>query len=262
MKIHNSLVVGCSFAKGYGLQSEQDDPKLWANQLLKSVGITNVNNVSATGVNNDWIFQKALAELVKAKYDVVLVCWTAIPRFNVKVGLELYNTNTNLNKSPDVNINTRTFKSKWLQGLYNDLIQLHNDHWDFLNVVKYVNTLLEIQTSRNQQIFFVNSLMPLPDNYFNKRTFDAPSELSELEQQMLSVETRDDDEISKLYDMIHSQYNEYNGIRENKWLNLYQSLRKLQIDNTSASDDHPGYASQDLYAEYLIPKFKQLLESM
>ena len=74
---------------------------------------------------------------------------------------------------------------------------------------------------------------------------------------MLHFDFRDDTEIKDLYDMIHSQYNQFGGIQENNWLNLYKSLVSMQVDDVSVTDTHPGYVSQNIFAEYLISQLKE-----
>jgi hypothetical protein len=246
------LVVGCSMSKGHGLEKESQDPKLWVNQICESIGT--VHNLSVTGRNNQWIFHEAMSALLKEKdaYDIVLIGWSAIPRYFFHVGLELYSVHTMLDNR-DVNINNGiTFSGSWLSKIGNNLRKIQNDHWDILDLVKYVNTLIMIhETSPERRIFFVNTLSPWCKNYFNQKKWCLPTELHPYEQNLLQAETRNDDEIHALYQMIHNQYREYGGIREPHWLNLYDSLRSMQIDDVSESDLHPGYASQDKYADYL-----------
>lgn len=107
------------------------------------------------------------------------------------------------------------------------------------------------ETSSAKKIFFVNTLSPWCRNYFEQKTVTRPSELDPYEQTLLQVDTRDDDEIDALYRMIHKQYSDYGGIQEPHWLNLYDSLRSMQIDDVSSTDAHPGYMSQEKYCEYL-----------
>ena len=249
MSNKNILVVGCSFTKGAGLRSEDTDDKLWVNQLCDRIwpGCT-VTNLAKIGANNSWIFHETLSALLLKKYDAVIVGWTAIPRFNVMIGLELYQTMSMLDSgSIDVNLNTATYTGTWLGSLGDDLRKLHNDHWDILDLIKYINALIKLE----DHIFFVNALAPWPTDYFTKKDINQPSELSDFEQSMLSTQTRDDDEIFKLYNMIHEQYQQYGGINQDHWLNLYNSLYSLKIDDASNDDPHPGYKSQDVFANYL-----------
>ena len=119
-----------------------------------------------------------------------------------------------------------------------------------------MNILYDAQvTFRKKTLICVNSLLHLSTDYFIEKSFTAPCELSTYQQQLLSVETRDDTDIKKLYQMTHQQYQYYGGIKSEIWLNLYKSLRSLQIDVVSSEDEHPGYLSQDVYAKYLINQF-------
>lgn len=258
------LVVGCSYTYGHGLDTTIDDPKLWINQLCNKLlpGAT-ITNLAKTGKNNHWIFLETMSELIKNDYDYVFVGWTEISRLNYHVGLELHTIDTMLNDSHDISIVAgETLTKKWLSGTGDRLRKIYNDHWDLLDLVKYVNTLIEIQVKcRNKKIFFINSLTNLPPNYFKKQEINLPSDLSEFEQNLLSTNLRDDTEIFALYDMIHRHYNEYGGINEDYWLNLYESLGALRIDVISKTDDHPGYLSQDIFVKYLTtPLLAKLLE--
>lgn len=257
-----ALAVGCSMTKGHGLPDTINNPALWVNQLLRSVDCTAITNLSQTGRNNHWIFLETIGALIRQEYDIVIVGWSAIPRFNFNVGLELYSTMTNLvNSGTPVNLNNYiSYDPRRLANLGDQLRLMHNDHWDFLDLVKYVNTLIEIQEqNRKGHIFFVNTLGPWPDNYFVKRRIALPSDLSKFEQDLLSVDTRDDEEIFKLYDMIHAQYQLFGGIQESNWLNLYEPIHRLQIDNAAPDDKHPGLLTQDLLFNFMKLKFKQKL---
>lgn len=251
------LVVGCSFTYGAGLRLESQDPFLWINQLFLNA---NIKNVAKIGVNNNWIFLETISQLLKQSYDIVLVAWSAIPRYNFNVGLELYSVETMLTNR-DINLNSKTVISgKWLAAIGNNLNKIHNDHWDILNLVKYVNTLVELQViTRKKKLFFVNALGPWCKNYFGQKKIVLPSDLDQYEQKLLEIYARDDEDIFKLYNMIHSQYLEYGGIQEDHWLNLYSSLMAQQVDAASLVDPHPGYASQLVYVNYLSPILQKKL---
>jgi hypothetical protein len=254
------LVVGCSMTKGHGLKYESDDAELWVNKIFPEDKYK-VTNKAKTGRNNHWIFLETMSSLLTDTYDIVCVGWSAIPRFNFCVGLELYPTHTMLNEL-DINLNNNvTVSGKWLKTIGDNLRKIHNDHWDFLDLVKYVNTLILIQEKKNNgQIFFVNTLGPWPDNYFTKKQINLPSELARFEQNLLQVDTRDDDEIFQLYDMIHTDYQSYGGIQEDHWLNLYSSLKSMQVDVVSVTDTHPGYQSQQIFKQYLDASLEKKLK--
>ena len=257
------LVVGCSMTKGHGLLLEKNDPKLWINQILNNVFDDPViTNLSHTGKNNHWICIEAVHAIIKNHYDIIIIGWSELARFNFNVGLELYKTETRLTEDVSVDINTGiTISGKWLADTGDRLRKIHNDHWSILDLVKYVNILSYHAKLNNSKLYFVNTLFKLPQDFFCIKEFSTPNELSKFEQNMFNVETRDDDEIKKLYNMVHQQYKEYGGIQENMWLNLYQSFRSMQIDDASSTDVHPGYASQDLFAEYLLPILREKLNA-
>lgn len=244
------LFVGCSLTYGQGLGEEINDPKLWCNQVAKELFPNHqVDNRSRKGANNDWIFLETMSALMKEEYDTVFVEWTAIPRYNIDVGLELYDTRTLLaDNSINVNTNWGTFKASWLKDLGNGLRMLHHDHWDILKIVKYVNVL---KSMHHGNIYFVNGMLPWPRDYFVKKEVSLPSDLSQYEQDLLNVDNRNDEEIFELYDMIHLQYKEYGGILPDNWLNLYDSLISMQIDIVSEQDKHPGYDSQNVFVEMI-----------
>jgi hypothetical protein len=256
------LAVGCSITKGHGLNLEVDDPHLWVNQLANSTfNNSSVFNLSQTGKNNNWIFTEAASAMVNDRYDVVIIGWTDIDRLNFNVGLELYPTQTML-KNMDININPGTrIKGSALEKLGNQIQKLKNTHWNILEMVKYINILYYIQVEVNKsKLFFVNTLTGYPDMYFHHIHFTNPSELDWYTQELLSVPTRDDVEIKKLYEMIHKQYNYYGGIHEDCWLNLNTPLTAMSVDTVSLTDNHPGYKSQTVFANYLIPILKEKLE--
>jgi len=247
-------VDGCSFTKGHGLGLEQNDPLLWVNQLILSqFPNAEITNLAESGSSNADIFKRTAGALLKESYDFVLVGWTDISRFTYTFGLELYRTTVNLNNPLDININSGiTISKKKLQKIGDNLKKYRSDHYDLLDLVIYTNILTKL--SKNK-ICFVNGLSYIEKDYFVKKKITLPSHLSKFEQDILTVDTRDDDEIFKLYNKIHLDYEKFGGIQEENWLNLYDSLRSMQVDYVSVDDQHPGYKSQDKFVKQLLPKF-------
>lgn len=254
-----ALIVGCSYTKGHGLNLETDDPRLWANQLIKHIAPgSQITNLAATGKNNHWIFTEACTALTQDDYDIVLVGWTNQSRLTLDIGLETYSTQT-MFLNVDVNINPGiTLPGKHLLSIGNELRKLQNDHWALLDLVKYVNILYDAQVKcRNKILICVNSLLHIPENYFTKQEFIYPNELPKFQQDLFNIETRDNREIKDLYQLTHQHYQHYGGIRSEIWLNLYQSLKSMQVDTVSSTDGHPGYRSQDVYVKYLIDQYNE-----
>lgn len=255
------LVSGCSFTKGHGLDLEERDPKLWVNQLASKLQCNVINNIARSGHNNQTIFLETLHELNRNTYDIAIIAWSVIPRWNLNFGFELYRTFSHLGGHP-VNTNEKKFSAQWQTNVKSKLLEAHNDHWDLLELVKYVNILLGIQQCLVlDKIFFVNTFGPWSDNYFTKKQIILPSDLCDYTQGLLNVENRDDDEIFRLYDLMHQQYKDAGGIQEQNWLNLYDnSFKKLKVDVVSETDTHPGYASQDMFADCLWPVLEEKLK--
>lgn len=254
-----ALIVGCSYTKGHGLDQEINDPRLWANQIIKHIAPgCRVTNLATTGKNNHWIFTEACTALMRDEYDIVLVGWTEQSRLNFTVGLEKYITDT-MFKDTTVNINPGvTVTGEHLLSIGNELRKLQNDHWALLDLVKYVNILYDAQVKcRNKLLICVNSLLHIPENYFTEQEFTFPSELPKFQQYLLNAETRDDQEVKDLYKLTHQHYRHYGGIRPELWLNLYRSLHSMKIDSVSPTDGHPGYRSQEVFVKYLINQYNE-----
>jgi hypothetical protein len=255
-----ALVVGCSFTRGHGLVETTNDPKLWVNQFLAHLdpGCYTIN-LAQTGKNNHWIFTEAYCALMQQDFDLVIIGWTHQSRLNFTVGLETYSTDTMFTGGIDININPGiTVSKEWLKETGNRLKKIQNDHWGLVDLIKYVNILYDKQvTTRGKNLLFVNSLVDISNNYFIEKNSFTPSDLSKYQQNLLNVDSRDDEEIKKLYQLTHQHYKNYGGIRSEHWLNLYNSLLDMKIDNVSKSDLHPGYKSQDLYAKYLINQYNE-----
>jgi hypothetical protein len=257
------LFNGCSFTKGTGLTDENLDPKLWTNQLAHNVFDNPViTNLSEAGRNNHWIFIETMSELLSNTYDVVIVGWTGTNRLNFNIGLELYNTLSRLSTNDTLDINlssSQTISAKWLAGIGESIQKVQNPHWGILDLIKYINILHNYQvTQRKSKIFFVNSLCHWSNDYFTLMDYTRPSELGDFYNEVLEIDNRDDAEIKQLYTMIHQQYSTYGGIQSNQWLNLYDSLFNKKID-CALDGIHPGYASQDLYTDYLTCQLKNKL---
>ena len=245
-----ALVVGCSYANGHGFPQGKDLPELWANKICKKLGINDVENCAESGVNNHWIFLETSNMIRQKNYDVVIVAWSETARFNFPFGLETYSTVSRLTDDFDINlVNHQLVPANYQQKTGDRLRRYLNYHWPMLDLVKYINILLALKP---KNLFFVNSLGVWSDDFFSKKSLSLPSELSRFEQELLEIDYRDDQEIFELYNEIHAQYHKYGGIQSHHWLNLYQSLRCLQVDySPTLGDLHPGILSQEIFVNTL-----------
>lgn len=249
------LVAGCSYTKGHGLLLEKNDPMLWVNQLIRHVyPAAEIVNVAKSGIGNNMIFKSAAKKLTAANFDYTIIGWSQLSRLDFVLGLELYGTELTLGRDWDTEIHLNPdiiLNKKYFDKLSNEFLRYYNDHWSLLDLLTYTNVLTKLTDNK---ICFVNSLIDISKNYFQKKKIDQPSELSEFEQNILSVHTRTDENIKKLYNKIHEDYSDAGGIDETKWLNLYDPLIKMQIDYVE-DNYHPGYKSQEVFFQKLLEKF-------
>ena len=261
----NVLVTGCSVSSGYNY-NDPDDPRIWHQRLFQNFPGSKVTNLAVTGANNHYIFLETLHALTNQHYDVVVVQFTQPIRFNLQIGLELWNTMSTLQDAPISLHNQIEVPGPWLNNIRKQLLPLLNPHQEILNIIKYINALVELQQNiRRGKIIFVYSggfdgEWAWPLGFFDKKTITRPSDLSTAEQQLLEVDSRSDEDVVALYNMIHSQYARYGGIHEKNWINLYESFDDIAIDRVSDTDPHPGDASQIHFAELFLPRVKDMLQ--
>lgn len=255
------LFSGCSLTAGTGLTFEKNDPGLWVHLLSKNMWPdAQIGNVAQAGFSNESIFLETAHCLINNNYDIAIVAWSSIRRINFDVGFELYSTHTMLNSARDHRIvNQKTVTGKELSDLGDKLNKIRNDHWDILKLVKYINYLIYIQKSKNKKIYFINTISDWPHNFFKQIDFEKPNELDEYTKDILSTDFRDDNEIKKLYQKMHSSYDHYGSIQENHWLNLYEPLFMMKVDDASLVDKHPGYLSNKIFSDFLRNKLQNVL---
>ena len=260
-------MVGCSLSSGYKMLEDTgqvdrccpDHPDLWCNRLLADSGYQIIHNRATAGASNETIFHTAIEHVMAQRYDLVLVQWSLIDRMNIDIGLELYPTRSLLENGLDIGINPgKIISGRWLDDLGDRLRFVTNSHRRLVKLVQYVNIIKQLQHCQQAKAIFINGVMYLPKDYFEKQQYEIPSQLPTMVQQMLGAATRDDSETRKLYDMTHDQYRRNQGIQPDLWMNLYQPLLPMKIDTIEPNDPHPGWQSQRLFYDFLVQK-KDLL---
>lgn len=256
------LISGASVSFGAGLPNQKENKNLFVNQLahqLHGDNLEQIDNISVIGIDNKEIFLTTASNIINKKYEHVLVCWQGIPRINLNLGLETYQTTVSI-VSPecsghDINlVGGQRISGKKILEIRNYLLRFYNPHWEILELVQYINILVDLARSENIKLYFINYSMPWAhERYFDKIQFLVPSDLDGFTQSVLQYESRNDLETRQLYEMIHNQYQNLKGIQEQLWLNLYHPLIGMQIDCASTNDRHPGIASQQIFVDYLSP---------
>ena len=222
-----------------------------------------VMNISEESYSNERIFITTLAELNRTSYDYVFVGITGLHRYWFHPGLETYDTTfrivphtATLTDIPTITLNDFQWPSKKLRKLANDIILLDHPHHTLKNVCTYINTLLTHGSTIGTNIKFVNTLLPIDQNYFKRLKEFKPNDLTPYTQSLLNVTNRDDDEIYELYNKMHDHYEECGGIRQDHWLNLYDSFYSQKID-LGTDGIHPGIKSHMAFAKNINKAFKK-----
>lgn len=271
------LFTGCSFTAGTGWSSidpgapAKDSSSLWVNLCHQNIDYLtqfDLINRGVGGASNTEIFENTMREISKFGKDIeVIFCqWTSAPRYNFKIGFELWSTQEYLENAStsyskhDVNLHSgEHYPRKYIKDLLDRLRVLHHLHWEILKVVDYSNIITTVAKAYGiKQVFHINGLCPWDKNYFVELYNVKPSEYTNFTKtEILNIETRDDSDIYQLYKIAHNDYKSVGGINESSWLNLYNSFRNQQID-VNFDKIHPGIKSNQIY----FNQIKQFIEQV
>lgn len=249
-----TVFTGCSYTAGTGFVLEKNDPALWANifhstnQYLKN---TTCVNLGDGAISNEDIFNNSISALFEYRPRYMFVQWTSYPRYTILLGLETYPTTQKFTaKSPcrDHGLHDINYSADYLENIRNRFFSLHHPHQGILNIVKYTNALINIAKTTDTEIFFINGLCYWDQDYFIVLNNVSPSGYTPCTQNLLNCKTRADDEVFKIYNRIHSEYQAAGSIQENRWLNLYHSMVSEKVD-VNSDKRHPGIQSNQNYAD-------------
>lgn len=258
------LFSGCSYTAGTGFSQESKCPDLWVNLLHKHNLVLRdfeLHNVSRAGRSNASIFMDTIYNLTTRPHHMAFVAWTSMPRFEMEIGLETYNTwhyfIPNV-RTREHRLNDITYTEKYLNAIRDRLVTLPHPHYEIKCLLYYINSLVSLGEKIGTQIFFINALCPWDTNYFQKLNLSQPEDATEYTKKIINLDNRDDKEFNNLYEKIHLEYENIGGIQPHHWLNLYDSMRIHRID---VNDDgsHPGIKSNNLYFEMFDQALRQML---
>ncbi len=258
-----TLFAGCSYTAGEGFELYKQAPELWVNLLHKNVPElmqTELLNVSQSGRSNAGIFQDAVFHILNNDVDYVFVAWTSMPRYEVSLGIENYSTRTvflpGRKFTQDYNLNEVTYNKEYLQNVNDRFTTLAHVHFEIVNMVYCVNSLIALSKIKNFRLFFINAHCPWDQNYFDYITDVLPNAYTDFTKKLLNIDNRDDTQIFELYNKLHNDYQHSGSIQQEHWLNLYQSFKSLQTD-VNLDELHPGTTSNHNFFHHL----KTALES-
>ena len=268
------VFTGCSFTAGNGWKNVdlnnsgniecKDAPELWVNLChsnIPKLQNLELENFSKMGSSNPEIFKQTVDAVAKFDNQIgYLFCqWTGMPRYNLNVGFELWNTSFNLHKRSsgnlyDINLNRgEKYSKKYLKDLLNRFLALHNIHEEIVKVVQYTTILSKLCNNLGIKIYFINGLCPWDQDYFVR--LSGPETLPEdytvfTKETILNITNRSDEDIFKLYNIMHNDYEQAGGIDSTQWVNLYNSMACNKID-TNYDTLHPGTKSNQLYFQQI-----------
>jgi hypothetical protein len=250
------LFSGCSFTFGSGWELESKDPNLWVNLLYQNTELLqhHLLNSAKGGRSNAGIFSDTVYNLTHKDCEYAFVAWTSSPRYEMELGLETYETRHVITANSTgryYNLNDFNYTPDYLNNIRDRLISLSHPHYEILTLVYYINSLVALAKLTNTKIFFINGICPWDQNYFNRLHNVLPAEYTPFTQKIMNVNNRCDDECKQIYNKLHNQYEEFGGIHEDKWVNLYSSFHSNQID-VNYDNQHPGRQSN--YNYYITVK--------
>lgn len=266
------IFSGCSFTAGDGWVDSSRTPDknslyLWTNLChtrLKKLRDLELINVGQSGASNFEIFQNTVKIISKhaGEIDTLFCQWTSMPRYNFKVGLELWDTSEELydNHTHDIKLsNGEQWSREYIRDLTSRLLVLHHLHWEIVKVIEFSNTILNLAAALNiKHVFFVNGLCPWDQDYFIKLHNVKPESYTPFtKKEILDIDNRSDEDIYKLYSMIHQHYCDAGGIIPDHWISLDKSFFKQAVD-TNHDNFHPGIQSNELFYQIVKRQFENL----
>jgi hypothetical protein len=269
------IFTGCSFTAGNGwvelppTDSEKleykDCPNLWVNlchSQLAQIKDLDLINCGQSGASNTEIFKNTVNAISEYHHniDIIFCQWTSMPRYKFNVGFELWDTTEAITpgsrSKADVNLSNGTkWNRKYLDELLDRLLVLHHAHNEIINVVTYSNILQRLAKSFAIKLYFINGLCPWDQDYFTRLSSNVlPENYTPFtKNEILEIDSRSDEDIFKLYNKLHNNYDNAGGIDPTQWINLYSSMLNNKID-VNYDKKHPGTQSNQLYFEQ-IKKF-------
>lgn len=221
-----TLVVGCSFSSGWGFIGEKNNPNIWPN-LIGS----DITNLSETGTDNTGIFLNTLTADPK-KYDCVIVQWTGLDRVVLGHGMV-----TQQNSIPNI------LTDDDYEHFYKSFLLLNTrlHHWS-----RFCQMIIYLQ--KYQNMYFVNGLLDWDKNVFDSTMSWDKIVKNKFLNSLIDVDHATDKQIQHVWHVIKSQLSQ---IDLGRWINPFNSLQFMRIDQVSSTDQHPGTYSHQKYAELI-----------
>jgi len=235
------LVSGCSISAGYGFPLAKDDSAIWPNRLANLMS-ADVTNISIPGYDNVGIVLGAIREFTTNPYDIILVQLTSLNRVIVSPTIHgAMNIASPNAPSEKFGINQKDY-----YHFFKTFIKLNLDyeHWKRL-----VNCIIILQNLKQSgyNIHIVNGMIDWNKDFFAQR-------LSDFSKRMIDFDNLPDEDITQVLDTIS---NDKNQIDLTTWVNPFDLLSDLKIDQVTPQDKHPGPKSHQIYTNLIFNHLKE-----
>lgn len=227
------LVGGCSLSSGWGFTTDNID-QCWPNLLAKKLN-ANLTNVITTGYDNTGIFLNIIEQLTRTDFDLCLFQVTSLNRLIVSPsvhGHHILNSSAPNMFSKKLSNSEHAFTIKKLVLINQDI-----EHWNRL--FKIITTIQNL-IKQGKNIKFINGLLHWDDKFFTNPT------KSTFIKTTIDFDNLTDNDIAKFTQVL---YNQAQTIDLTAWINPFTTLKKISVDNISATDYHPGLKSHIIFAD-------------
>jgi len=261
-----TVFAGCSYTEGVGLPGTSCNPNLWCNILYntsQSLSKTRLINLGSGGSTNLEIFQQSIQAVTKYDCNYLFVAWTSLYRYKFSLGVELYNVQqywsaaqTPVESTVNPGI---TYSTEYLTDVKNKFFSMHHDHYEIVKILNYTALINQLCQRLGVEVYFINNMLPWDSQYFNhiKEKGRLPSHTTPYTQNLLGIDTRDDEEFFKIYDQIHQEYADTQGVTQCNWLNIDRSFAQ-QIIDIGNDGMHPGTLSHYQFGHCLTESFEKI----
>jgi hypothetical protein len=262
----HTAFVGCSYTQGKGLSGTVSNENLWVNLLhnsYKPLMHTTLLNLGVSGSTNAEIFHQAINCVSNYDCRYLFVAWTSLYRYKFSLGAETYDVQQYWSAGHplnDVNLHPGiTLTKKYLTEIKDKFFSLHHDHCEILKVLNYTATINELCKKLGVNVYFVNNILPWDKDYFELvvSVNRKPADTTKYTQYLLNSDTRDDQEYFEIYDKIHNEYQQTQGLRECNWLNLYSGFKENFVIDFGIDKQHPGEQSHRQFAWHLLDSLQK-----
>lgn len=220
---------GCSITMGAGYSAQQQDERIYPNQVGYYLS-TLVDNQAEGGSSNLKIFTRAAKALIDKQHTCYFVQWSALhrhwvypsPKHGFYIGSDV-----------DDNIADRNFVAHYQL--------LNHDYSNIMSLIDYTRILTQMAKDAGVDIWFINGIVPWTSDMLLASS--NRSDYAKTLYQGLSL-TEEQDFAERLQ-------NNLELISWDSWINPWNSIAELQVDDAPL-DNHPGPETHKKVAEMIV----------